>query len=109
MPTYAEHQQNLKAAQLEVKKLQAGNRMAGNVRAGAAGAKKKKRKSGISLSVTLVYDSDVQSGRNLKLMRAVVLSVEFGSHLRKFRVPWYVRLSPDTSPKLNLVQVLHVW
>eukprot|EP00658_Telonema_sp_P-2_P057724 TRINITY_DN4613_c0_g1_i13.p1 TRINITY_DN4613_c0_g1~~TRINITY_DN4613_c0_g1_i13.p1 ORF type:complete len:868 (-),score=250.20 TRINITY_DN4613_c0_g1_i13:104-2707(-) len=71
-PQYAAHVQNLKAAQLEVKKLQAANRYAGNVRStGASGGRKKKK-----------------STRNLKLMRAVVLSVEFDGDLRKFRIPW---------------------
>ena len=54
MPSYAEHQQNLKAAQLEVKKLQAANRNAGNVRAGGAGGKRKKKKSGGYVCAVLV-------------------------------------------------------
>eukprot|EP00656_Telonema_subtile_P013370 TRINITY_DN16794_c0_g1_i1.p1 TRINITY_DN16794_c0_g1~~TRINITY_DN16794_c0_g1_i1.p1 ORF type:complete len:807 (-),score=285.11 TRINITY_DN16794_c0_g1_i1:55-2475(-) len=73
MDTYNEHQQNLKAAQLEVKRLHAANRGAGNVRSGGAAGAKKRRK---------------RSGRNLKLMRAVVLNVEFNDDVRKFRIPW---------------------
>ena len=76
---YREHQQNIKAAQLELKQLQAANRNKGNVRAGGGFAGPKKRKK--------------KSGRNVKLMRAVVLPVEFNDTTHKFRIPWWVLLS----------------